>query len=80
MARKLFEIMGEVFNVDPSSINDKTKQSDIEKWDSLNSLLLIDQLEKEYSMKFSIDDVIEITTVGDIKNILKSHGIDVSKI
>lgn len=80
MARKLFEIMGEVFNVDPSSITDKTKQSDIEKWDSLNSLLLIDQLEREYNMKFSIDDVIEITTVGDIKNILKSHGIDVSKI
>lgn len=80
MTRKLFEIMGEVFNIDPSSINDKTKQSDIEKWDSLNSLLLIDRLENEYKTKFSIDDVIEITTVGDIKNILKSHGIDESKI
>lgn len=80
MPRKLFEVMGEVFNVDPASINDKTKQSDIEKWDSLNSLLLIDQLEREFNVKFSIDDIIDITTVGDIKNILKSQGIDVSKI
>ena len=75
MARKLFDIIGEIFDVDPSILNDHTNQGDIQKWDSLNLVFLIDQLEKEYNINFSIDDVIEIGSILDIKNILKSRGI-----
>lgn len=80
MTRKLFGLIAEFFDVDNSKISDETSQNDIEKWDSLNSLLLIDELEKEYNVKFSIDDIIEITKVKDIKSILQNHGIDISQI
>lgn len=80
MTKKLFDLIAEFFDVDNSKISDETSQNDIEKWDSLNSLLLIDELEKEYNVKFSIDDIIEITKVKHIKNILKNHGIDITKI
>ena len=80
MVRKLFDLMADVFSVDPSTISDKTSQKDIPRWDSLNSLFLIDTIENEYRIKLSIDDIVEITNVLDIKNILKEHGIDVTKI
>lgn len=80
MTRKLFGLIAEFFDVDNSKISDETSQNDIEKWDSLNSLLLIDELEKEYNVKFSVDDIIEITKVKDIKSILQNHGIDISQI
>lgn len=80
MARKLFDLIAEFFDIDKSKISDETSQNDIEKWDSLNSILLIDELEKEYHIKFSIDDIIEITNVKYIKNILKNQGIDITKI
>lgn len=80
MTKKLFDLMGEVLDVNPTLISDKTIQRDIEKWDSLNSLLLIDAIEKEYNIKFPIDDVMEISGVIDIKNILSKLGINVSEI
>ena len=80
MAKKLFELIADVLGIDPSSISDEATQDDIEKWDSLNSILLIDALEKEYNVKFSIEDITQITKVIDIKNILKNHGIDITQI
>lgn len=80
MTKKLFDLMGEVLGVNPTLISDKTIQRDIEKWDSLNSLLLIDAIEKEYNIKFPIDDVMEISGVIDIKNTLSKLGINVSEI
>ena len=80
MTKKLFDLMGEVLGVNPTLISDKTIQRDIEKWDSLNSLLLIDAIEKEYNIKFPIDDVMEISGVSGIKNTLSKLGINVSEI
>lgn len=75
MVRKLFDIISEVFGIDSSKISDETAQKDISRWDSLNALLLIDAIEKEYNVKFTIDEVIEISKVRDIKNILQKHNI-----
>ena len=76
MTRNLFQIISEVFQVEQEKISDSTTQNDIKGWDSFNALLLIEEIEKEYEIKLSIDDVIEITSVGDIKRILKNHGIE----
>lgn len=80
MVKKLFELIGDVFGIDSSSISDNTTQTDIDKWDSLNSLLLVNEIEKEYNVKFSIDEVIKVTKISDIKDILREHGVDVSNV
>ena len=76
MTRNLFQIISDVFQVEQEKISDSTTQNDIEGWDSLNALLLIEEIEKEYEIKLPIDDVIEISSVNDIKRILKNHGIE----
>jgi len=76
MVRKIFDLIGNVLNVDPSQITDQTTQDDIKNWDSLNSLLLIDEIENEYNIKISIDEIIQIKSVSDIKKILKNNNID----
>jgi len=75
MPRSYQEIIAEVFDIDPNKITDGIGQKDVEKWDSLNALLLIDELEKEYEISIPIEDVMEINTVKDIKQILKRHGV-----
>jgi acyl carrier protein len=75
--KKLEEIVADFFNEDIKKISENTSQKDIEKWDSLNSLLLINEIEKEYNITISIDDIIEINSILDIKNILKKHNLEI---
>lgn len=70
---ELKKLIADFFGVDIKKITDNTTQNDIEKWDSLNSLLLIDEIERKYNIKISIDEIIEINNVLDIENILKNH-------
>ena len=77
MPRRLSELIGDVLGVDSSKITNETTQNDTEKWDSLNSLLIIDEIEKEFNVKIAIDEIIEINRVADIREILKKHNVDV---
>ena len=38
-----------------------------EGWDSFNGLLLATELEKEFKVKFTMEDIVSIKNVGDIK-------------
>lgn len=76
MAKKLTDLMAEVFGVEQSKITDDTTQNEVENWNSLNTLLLIDEIEKEYNVKLSLDDVTEITSVFDIKKILGKQNVN----
>jgi acyl carrier protein len=73
--KELKQIIADFFGEDVKNISENTSQNNIEKWDSLNSLLLINEIEKEYNITISIDDIIEINSVLDIKNILKKHNL-----
>ena len=37
---------------------------------------LVDELEKEYEIQFTMDEVLSVKNVSDIKKHLKNHGID----
>ena len=71
------EVLGRVLNVDPKIITDALTPSDIESWDSFNGLILITELEKNFNLKFTLDDVVGVKNVGDIKKVLKEHGIEI---
>jgi len=68
---KLFSIIARVFAVPITKINYETSQENIETWDSFSVYILLDEIEKEFEVKFSLDEVLEIKNVGDIKRILE---------
>jgi len=47
-------------------LNEQTSADDIGKWDSLNHVILIQELEKSFGMKFDLFDIIEIRDVAGI--------------
>ncbi len=75
MATKLVSIIAKVMGVSPSEINDQSGPETIEKWDSFNGYVLLDEIETEFGIKFSLDEAINIKNVGDIKRMLKDHSI-----
>lgn len=60
-------------------IADNMKLEDIENWDSFHGLTLVTELEKNFNVRFSLEEIVEIKKVGDIKTILKRHGVNIYK-
>ena len=78
MSEKLYNIISKVFSVPISEINDESSPKTIESWDSFNGLILIDELESNFNIKFSVSEIIDVKNVKDIKRHLNNHGVDLN--
>ena len=76
MNKKLNQIISEVFNIEISKIDENTNPENSEKWDSFNFYVLLNEVEKEFNIKFDIDETLEIKKIGDFKSLLQKRGIE----
>ena len=74
-SNKLYEIIARVMNVPISEINDESNPESIEAWDSFSGYILLDEIETEFDVKFTLEDVIKIKNVMDFKRLLRNHGV-----
>jgi len=79
MSEKLYDIISKVFSVQISEINDESSPETIESWDSFNGLILVDELESNFNIKFSVSEIIDVKNVKDIKRHLDNHGVDLDE-
>ena len=77
MSKKLFKIISEVMNVPLSEINDNSGAETLQEWDSFKMYVLINEIEKEFNIKFSLDEALEIKNVSDFKKQIEKHGINI---
>lgn len=66
-------IVSKIFSIPEQEIHDGLSSKDIPDWDSMNYLLFIAELEKEFSMSFSMDEVIGSQTLGDLRKFVEKH-------
>ena len=78
MPKNLFEIISEVMNIPISQINDGSGVGTIEEWDSFNMYVLLNEIEKEFNIKFLLEEALEIKNVSDFKKQLEKHGVNVN--
>ena len=62
---RLNKVFCKVFKDDTIVIHEKTTANDINKWDSLTHLTLISDTEEEFNIKFKLNELIAMKTVGD---------------
>jgi acyl carrier protein len=75
MSSKLFNIISQVMAIPVSDINDESSGETIESWDSFNGMVLLNEVETAFDVKFTLNEVINTKTVKDIKTNLHNHGI-----
>jgi len=73
--QKLKKILSKILEIKPGKIDDNTSPKNVRKWDSFHGLILVTELENHYKVKFTIDDIIAVRNVGDIKKALKKYGV-----
>ena len=79
MSEKLYNIISKVFSVSITEINDESGPETIESWDSFNGLLLVDDIESNFNVKFTVSEITDVKNISDIKRHLKNHGINVDE-
>ena len=52
-------------------VTEETASTDIEQWDSMNHVILISTIEKEFSVTFDLMEVIGITKLGDFIDLIQ---------
>lgn len=67
------EICRDVFNNRDLTITEGTTAADIAEWDSLTHLSLIDELERQFHVTFTLDEVSESKDLGELMEALMKH-------
>jgi acyl carrier protein len=68
------KIVEDVFKLPEAQVKDSLTSEDIPDWDSMNYLFFIAELEKQYGVSFSMDEVMNAKTLGDLRAIIDVRG------
>ena len=74
--KRLKQILINVLDIEEEQIKDETTPDDVENWDSFGGLMLALELEKEFDIQFTTEEVVGVACIGDIKYYLKKHGVE----
>jgi acyl carrier protein len=72
IVEKLTGIFRKVFNEDSLIITDELTADAVERWDSLSHMLMISEVENEFSVKFKLKELNKMKNVGDMIDIIIS--------
>lgn len=75
MSSNLLDIIANVMEEQVTDIDDESTPETIENWDSFRGLVLFEELETKFEVKFSLNELLNIKKIKDIKNILSVRGV-----
>ncbi len=70
---RIVEVVADIFEVDESEVADALTPDMVDLWDSLCQLRLVTALEQEFDIKFSMEEIESMETVGRIKELVREH-------
>jgi acyl carrier protein len=66
-------IISDVFEIDVSDIEYSMTPDDIERWDSLGNLILINTIEDKFNITLDIEEIFSIEKIEDIYDLLRKR-------
>lgn len=66
-------IASQMFTLPEEGIHDALTSHDIPAWDSMNYVFFIAELEKEFGISFSMDEVMNVSCLGDLRAIVEKR-------
>jgi acyl carrier protein len=69
---QLKQIVADVLELSPNSIDDSTSRDRVASWDSLNHIHLVLALEQHFQVSFEISEIEAMLSYADIRQVLTS--------
>lgn len=70
--KKLEDIFKSVLEDENLEINDNMKLSDVQGWDSLSQINIVEEVEKHFNVHFSIGEIVILKTISDIVRLIET--------
>ncbi|UFJ40040.1 acyl carrier protein [Brevibacillus humidisoli] len=70
---KVRTIVSTIMEVPIEAVTPESEREDYEKWDSLNQLNLVMEIESAFGISFSLEEMSSINSIKDILDILEDH-------
>lgn len=67
---RLNEIFRDVFDDESITVDEETTADDIDDWDSLEHINLVNAIEDEFDMKFDMGQIVTMKNVGEMVDII----------
>ena len=71
---RLNGVFRDVFGDDSISVSQDTTSADIEDWDSIAHISLMDAVENEFGIRFKMREVSSMKNVGDMIRLIAERG------
>ncbi len=67
---RLNAVFADVFDDPELTVNDETTAADVDGWDSLVHITLIDAVEEEFDISFDMKTIVKLKNVGEMVDVI----------
>lgn len=71
---RLNAVFADVFDDEELTVNDETTAADVEGWDSLIHITLIDAVEEEFDISFDMKTIVKLKNVGEMVDVIMEEA------
>ena len=76
--KKLTELVGKILEIDAKALDRNSSAENVSTWDSVNNLIIISEIEREYGATITVNEVYKLKDLGDLFNLLVKKGKKIS--
>ncbi|MCX9103478.1 acyl carrier protein [Aeromonas veronii] len=73
---QLEKLFSDALGIPVEQVSDVLSYQEIPQWDSVAHMGLIAQLEDHYGILLDTDDIIDMSSVAKVREILKKYGVE----
>jgi len=77
MDGQLEKVFSKVLGIGEGELVDNASPRNVAKWDSLRHVQLVMAMERSFGISFSNAEIVSLTSVGAIKDVLRGKGVSV---
>ncbi len=71
---RLNAVFADVFDDEELTVNDETTAADVDGWDSLIHITLIDAVEEEFDISFDMKTIVKLKNVGEMVDVIMEEA------
>lgn len=72
---KIKNILSRVLGIDANKITDNLNMDNTPEWDSLSTMLIVAQLEDDFSIELTVEEIIQMSSFFSLREIVEKRFI-----
>ncbi len=77
---QLYQLVGKILSVDPSTLSDESNAQNTPKWDSLRHIEVVFAMENAFHVRFTMPEIAGLRKLGDIRQLLLSKNVRLNAV